>query len=106
VKLYNLNKFKLGWILGDFLPSIIRTSEYEVAIKKYKKGYYEKMHFHKKAIEITVIVKGIVIMNSKKYTADDIILIEKGEKTDFKVLEDTITTVIKMPSVIKDKFIV
>jgi hypothetical protein len=46
-------------------------------------------------------------MKGKIYKKDDIILIEKGESTDFMPLEDgTVTCVIKNPSVIGDKYLI
>ena len=48
----------------------------------------------------------IKLMNGNEYVDGDIITIQPGEATDFKVLEDTITTVIKLPSVKNDKYIV
>jgi hypothetical protein len=45
-------------------------------------------------------------MNGTIYGTGDIITIEPGEATDFEVLEDTITTVVKLPCVKDDKFIV
>ena len=43
--------------------------------------------------------------DGEEYKANDIIVIEKGEATDFKVLSDTITVVVKTPSVPSDKYI-
>ena len=43
-------------------------------------------------------------MNGKVYEAKDIILIEKEEPTDFKVISDTMTVVIKIPSSPGDKY--
>ena len=37
-----LKDMKNGWFIGDFNPTLIRTSDVEVAIKKYHKGDYEK----------------------------------------------------------------
>jgi len=45
-------------------------------------------------------------MNGLEYFSGDIITIEANEATDFKVLEDTVTTVIKTPSVKDDKYLV
>ena len=106
MKKYNLDDFKLGWLIGNFEPSILRTDQFEVSIKKYNKGDYEKAHYHKLANEITIITVGKVLMNGKEYKTNDIIVIEKGESTDFKVLSDTTTVVVKTPSVPGDKYIV
>ena len=104
MKKYNLDDFKLGWIIGNFEPSIVNTNLFEISIKKYSKGDYEQAHFHKIADEITVIITGKVLMNGKVYEAKDIILIEKEEPTDFKVISDTMTVVIKIPSSPGDKY--
>jgi quercetin dioxygenase-like cupin family protein len=101
-----LNDMFKGWVVGNFEPSLFKTDEFEVAVKNYKAGDYEEKHYHKLATEITIIGDGMVQMNGVTYTKGDIITIEPGEATDFKVLCDTITTVIKFPCVKNDKYIV
>jgi hypothetical protein len=101
---FNLSDHKGGWFIGDFIPTLFPTKEFEIAIKHYKVGDFEKSHYHKIATEITVIVKGKASMNGEIKNEGDIILIEKGESTDFIPLTDTITCVIKMPSIIGDKY--
>ena len=101
---FNLSDFTKGWFVGDFVPTLWSTPNVEVAIKRYAKYDVEKSHFHKVATEITVIVSGSVMMNGKKYEKDDVILIEPGESTDFIALEDTVTCVVKTPSVMGDKY--
>jgi len=97
---------KGGWFAGNFDPALFKTRDFEVAVKRYKKGDYEKKHFHKIATEYTVIVSGEVEMNKQRYGAGDIIRIDPGEATDFFVLSDeAITTVLKIPSVANDKFL-
>lgn len=106
MKLNKLNKFTKGWFVGDFNPTLVPTNGFEVAVKEYKAGDYEEMHYHKIATEITVICSGKVEMNGSTFVSGDIITIEPGETTDFKVIEDTITTVVKIPCVKDDKYIV
>lgn len=106
MKIFKLNEMLGGWFLGNFEPSVIRESNFEVAIKKYNSGDYEKKHFHKIAYEITVIVKGKVLMNNKEYSEGDIIFLKPGESSDFKVLEETLTCVVKSPSVENDKYLI
>jgi quercetin dioxygenase-like cupin family protein len=45
-------------------------------------------------------------MNGREYNEGEIIVIEPGEATDFEALQDTITTVVKLPCVKDDKYIV
>ena len=101
----NLNSMVKGWFIGNFEPTIYQTSEVEVGVKEYKKGDYEETHYHKIATEITTIISGKVIMNNIEYIKGDIIVIQPNEATDFKVLEDTVTTVVKIPGVNNDKYL-
>ena len=105
MKIYNLSEFTKGWIVGNFSPAVLVSENFEVAVKKYKSGDYEALHFHKKALEITVICSGKVKMNNQLFSEGDIIVIEQNEATDFYVIEDSITTVIKMPSITNDKYL-
>lgn len=104
-KVNNLINMKSGWFIGDFEPSLFKTNNFEISVKKYKKGEYERSHYHKIATEFTVITSGRVKMNGVEYKDGDIIKIYPNESTDFLVLEDTITTVVKIPSVKNDKYI-
>ena len=102
---FDLNSFTKGWFIGDFSPTISNTDKFEASIKRYNKGDYEESHVHKIADEITVIISGKVSMNGVTYKKNDVLLIEKGESTDFKVLSREATTcVIKFPSVKGDKY--
>jgi len=100
----HLNDMVKGWFVGDFAPTMIRTSDFEVAVKEYRSGEYEARHHHKVATELTVIVSGRVRMNGVEYIKGDIIAIEPNEATDFEALEDTITAVVKCPCAVNDKY--
>ena len=105
MKKFNLDDMIGGWFIGHFEPSVLKTNDFEVAVKKYKKGDYEKKHFHKIATEYTLILDGEVIMSGKKFKSGDIVLIQPNESTDFKALTDVKTVVVKTPSIDKDKFL-
>lgn len=105
MKIAKLSDMKKGWFIGNFDPSLFKTNDCEVAIKNYKKGDYEKKHFHKIATEYTCIVSGFVKMNGVEYCAGDIIVMEPNEATDFECLEDnTVNVVIKIPGANNDKY--
>ena len=106
MKVDKLNDMFRGWVVGNFDPSLYKTDDVEVAVKTYKKGDYEPRHYHKIATEITVICKGRVLMNNELYEEGDIITIEPNEQTDFRALNDVITTVIKLPCTKGDKYLV
>jgi len=105
MKLMKENKLFRGWFVGDFDPSIFKTKNCEVAVKRYKKGDYAEFHHHKFSTEITMIISGRVKMLDTIYTEGDIILIEPKEGTDFEALEDSINVVVKVPCVADDKCI-
>ena len=104
MKLYRLDEMKGGWFVGNFEPSCLRTDAFEVASKKYTSGDHESRHVHRVATEITVIASGRVVMNGQVFVAGDVILLEPGESSDFEVLEDALTVVVKTPSIIGDKY--
>ena len=102
---FDLKDFKNGWFIGDFSPTLEKTNQFEAACKYYKKDDVECAHTHKVATEFTLIAQGIVLMNNTLFKKNDIVKIAKGESVDFVALEDTVTFVIKIPSVKNDKFL-
>jgi hypothetical protein len=95
-----------GWIVGNFEPTCLKTAACEVACKHYEAGAAEAAHVHRVATELTLIAAGRVTMNGQTFSAGDIVVLEPGESTDFRALEKTTTVVVKMPSVIGDKYLV
>ncbi|MEN4791000.1 hypothetical protein ABEG93_09010 [Pantoea agglomerans] len=106
MKSFELHKMTAGWFVGGFQPTAFSSDACEVAVKRYQKGSFEKEHYHKIATEITCIVEGEVIMCGKKWTTGDIIVLEPGEITSFEALTDVITTVVKLPGALNDKYVV
>lgn len=102
---FELNTFTKGWFVGAFTPTLAPISAAEVAIKSYRAGDCEERHHHKVAVELTAIVSGRVRMNDREFGAGQIVRIAPGESTDFVVLADTVTVVIKLPSVKGDKYL-
>jgi hypothetical protein len=102
---HKLDDFFKGWILGNFQPTLHFTTDFEIAIKYYTAGDKEEKHYHKLATEYTAIVYGRVKMNGLEYTKGDIIEIAKNEATNFEVIEDTATVVVKLPSAKNDKYL-
>lgn len=102
---YKLEDMTRGWFVGDFTPTVLATRAAEVGIKHYRAGEREARHYHKIAQEITVIQSGRVQMNGVEYASGDIIVINPMESTDFVVLEDTVTVVVKVPGAVDDKYL-
>lgn len=104
MKIHRLSDMVRGWFIGDFQPTALRSSNFEVGIKIYAAGDKEIPHVHKVATELTVILSGEVEMNGERYERGAIITIEPGESADFKAITDVVTVVVKTPSVRDDKY--
>ena len=99
----NLSEYKNGWLLGNFNPAVIQTSDFEVCVKTFKVGDRETSHYQVIATEITVVLSGKVRMGEILLTEDDILVIEPGEIVDFEALTDCKVLGIKFPSLPEDK---
>ena len=86
MKIDNLDKMIGGWFIGNFEPSLLKTNDCEVAVKRYNKGDYEGHHYHKIATEYTVIINGRIKMNGIEY--------------------GTVNVVVKIPGANNDKYVV
>ncbi len=106
MKIDKLSNMTKGWFIGNFTPSLFKTNDVEVAVKRYKAGDHEDKHYHKIATEYTVIVDGEVEMNGVRYYKDDIIVMEPGDATDFTAITDATNVVVKIPGANNDKYIV
>lgn len=104
IESYKLQDMIKGWFIGDFEPSLFKTNNVEVAIKKYKAGDFEKPHFHKIATEFTAIISGEVQMNGIRYKENDIIKIAPNVIASFRAVTDVITIVVKLPGANNDKY--
>jgi quercetin dioxygenase-like cupin family protein len=101
-----LSDFPGGWIVGDFLPAIMHSTETEVAVKVFARGDSEPRHFQKTVTEITVIVSGSCMFAGKNLTAGQIVVLEPGEVSDFLALTDCTIVCVKSPSKPDDKVVV
>lgn len=104
MKTAKLNDMTKGWFVGNFEPTLYKTNDVEVAVKRYKENAYENKHYHKIATEITIVTKGRIRMNGVEYTDGDIIIIEPGETTDFYAITDAENVVVKLPGANNDKY--
>lgn len=105
MKLHHLSHMVKGWFVGGFSPSVVQTHAVEVAVKTYKAGDKEAMHFHRLATEITVVVSGHVRMAGKDLGPGDIVALEPLEPTDFEAVTDAINVVVKLPGAADDKYL-
>lgn len=106
MKTARLNEMVKGWFIGNFEPSLKKTNDVEVAVKRYQKGDSEEAHYHKVATEYTVILNGRVKMFETEFSDGDIVVAEPGDITAFECLSDAVTVVVKLPGANDDKYVV
>ena len=97
---------KGGWFIGNFEPSAYKTKDFEVGFTKHKKNASWDKHYHKKATELTLIIKGKLKINNDVYSVGDIFIVYPNEIVDPTFLEDVEFIVVKIPSDVNDRYIV
>ena len=101
---HKLDEMVRGWFVGDFEPTVARSSEVEVAVNSYVAGDAEERHVHKVATEVTAVVSGSVRMDGTDLHAGDIVRIPPGQASDFLALTDAVVVAVKLPAVAGDKY--
>jgi hypothetical protein len=94
-----------GWFIGKFKPSVIHTSLFEVGYTKHYQGEYRAPHYHKQAVEITLVVRGELSLNGHIFVAGDIFVLEPEEPATPVFITDVEVVVVKIPSVPEDKYL-
>lgn len=112
-KLKNFQEFG-GYFIGRFMKEkgfpILETDEVEIAWKKLSiKFQGEKPHFHKKGVEINIVIKGKykVLVNGESVEISEKEFLLVYPRTVLKNVSATKGTeliVVKAPSVSNDKF--
>lgn len=106
MKVHKLADMSGGWFVGAFQPTCLSIDQCEVAVKSYRAGDHEPAHVHRIATELTLIISGKVSFNGDVYVAGDIVQLEPGESARFAAVEDSVTVVVKSPSVKSDKYLI
>ena len=104
MEIKDLKDYKRGWVIGDFLPSILRTKDFEVGLLEHKKGEFWPAHVHNIVTEYNILIEGRLTINSIEILPYQIFIIPPGEPTKAIFLEDCKIIVIKTPSIPKDKY--
>lgn len=106
MKVDKLTNFHRGWIIGDFANSLLRTSDFEVCVRKHQKNEIYEVHYHKVVTEYNVLVSGKMIMCGVELNAGDTFIVEPNEISDPVFLEDSVVVCVKVPSIPEDKYLV
>jgi hypothetical protein len=105
MRLDHLERMVKGWFVGDFEPTLYRTRDVEVAVKRYEAGDHEALHHHAIATELTAVVSGSARMAGCELGPGDIVVLEPGDVSDFTALTDVTTVAVKIPGVPNDKYV-
>jgi quercetin dioxygenase-like cupin family protein len=99
-----ISDYVRGWFIGNFEPSVLKTSDFEVGVLTHKKGEYWAPHYHKESIEYNVLISGKMVIHEKELNSGDVFVFQKGEVANPIFLEDCTLVVVKVPSIPSDKF--
>lgn len=103
MKKEKLENFFKGWVVGNFEPSLLKAN-FEVGIAKHQAGEYHQDHFHKKSIEINVVIQGKIKVNDEEFNSGDIFVLYPYEVSQVEFLTDVIIVVVRDKSDPLDKF--
>jgi len=108
MKIDNINRFKGGWFLGNFEPSLLKSMDFEVAHQHHKKGVKSTPHIHKISTEYNYIVKGKIKLGAGKgsliLSDGGIFIYEPYDVSNVEFLKNTDLIVIRIPSSPGDKY--
>jgi hypothetical protein len=105
VEVRDISEFTKGWFIGDFEPTMLKTSDFEVGVKFFVEGDTEPLHKQIIATEFTVVISGDIQMNGKKFTRGQIVRIDPEEPADFLALTDASLLCLKTPSIPSDRVV-
>lgn len=106
MRLEKLENFNGGWFIGDFSPSILQNSGFEVCVKHFTAGDFEPSHFQVVATEFTIVISGRCRMSDTELSPGDILILDPGEVSDFEAIQDSVVLGIKTPSLPGDKVLI
>lgn len=100
-----LSAMKGGWFVGDFMPTAYSTKAFEVSLKVHPKGERWPHHYHTKATEINLVVRGWMTLQGRELNAGDIFVLAPYEIADPVFHTDCEIVCVKTPSVPDDKVV-
>ena len=106
MKVSKISDMTRGWFIGDFEPSVYKTTQLEVGILTHRKGEQWAAHYHKLGTEYNVLVSGSMRVCDTELTSGDIFVIAPYEIADPIFHEDCTILCVKLPGNTGDKYIV
>lgn len=103
MEVFRIEEYLKGWFVGDFLPVLLPSKDFEIGVKWFKAGEKEAPHKQIIATEVTVVISGEIKLGEQNFTKGDMILISPGEVAAFESLTDSALVCVKTPSLPTDK---
>jgi len=94
-----------NWFVGSFSPTA-HPANFEVSYKVHKKDEVCPAHFHKRATEVNLLVRGKMSVNKEVVNAGEIFIIEPYMVAEVEFFEDSELVVVKTVSDTKDKYLI
>ena len=103
MRVQRIEEFTRGWFIGNFDPSIHKTSDFEVGVLTHTKGEVWAAHYHT-GLEMNYLVSGQMLMHGQLIQQGNVFVMEPYEVADPEFLTDCVVLVIKIPSDPSDKY--
>ena len=91
-----------GWFIGNFPEAVFKTEDFEVCYQVNERTYTES-HYHSEVTEITLVIRGKVLLNGQIFLPGEIHVLHPGEISQLEYLEPSEVVTIKTPSRPEDK---
>jgi choline kinase len=95
-----------GWFIGDFLPSILRTQEFEVGFGDHFVNQKWPYHIHDDMEEYNYVLEGSLQLSGIDYHTGDFFMFERGTPAIPSFATHCKIVCIKSPSVRGDKRVI
>lgn len=99
-----LSDFVGGWVIGNFEPSLLKTSRFEVAWKIHTRHEGVESHLHRHVTEYNLLAHGSMTVNGVHLEERDLFIVHPGERIDIDIHTEEVHVVcVKVPSIPTDK---
>src|SRR5271155_1826632 len=99
-----LSEFIGGWVIGDFEPTLLKTSSFEVGWKTHTRDEGVEPHLHRKVTEYNLLAHGSMTVNGVHLEEHDLFVLHPGERIDIDIhKEEDHVVCVKVPSIPADK---
>ena len=105
MKRAKLSQFKKGWFIGAFKPSLLPTSQFEVALRQHRKDEDYPAHYQQVATEYNLLVHGRMAIGEEIFNDGDLFVIPPGEVVKPIFISDCQVVCIKVPSLPGDRVV-